>query len=66
MIRKNAYQDASRKRRYSEVESKKAYYAAFRMLRFARLYGTLTQLELEARLLNPGFMTMAVNRKAPD
>lgn len=66
MIRENAYQDASRKRRYSDVESKKAYYAAFRMLRFARLYGTLTQLELEARLMSPRFMGMVVNRKIPD
>lgn len=44
------HQDASRRRRYSDIEARKVWYATCRTLRFARRYGTLTQIEVETKL----------------
>lgn len=54
------YQDASRRRRYSEIEARKVWYATCRTLRFARRYGTLTQIEVETKLLE--FMIQTTGR----
>lgn len=45
------YQDASRRRRYSDIESRRIWYATCRTLRFARRYGTITQIEVETKLI---------------
>lgn len=45
------YQDASRKRRYSEIESRKVWYCFSRTIRFARRQGFLTPIEAETKLV---------------
>lgn len=47
----DSHQDASRRRRYSEVEARKMWYATCRTVRFARRQGFLTQSEAEIKLL---------------
>ena len=45
------YQDASRRRRYSDIEARKVWYCFSRTIRFARRQGFLTQMEAEVKLI---------------